>query len=432
MRMLKTLGCLLSLVCTQHVVTEAQQARGCSTIEWGAERTVREAVTGRPVYVETPSIVALSGSATLIGYPTYMWRSGSVFADSGATGINALQARSEGLIGITLRDDQAGEMVRLPAGTKNVMTVRAAQHDPRSVDVFWGTPDDASPATMAREIWHARLTGTHWGNADRVFVGRAFWNNSQISIDTMSGATVLAFPAYRTDGERQRSGIAEVEIGPSAVRQTWAYVGEPPAYVAMLAARTQSLSIAFIGGTAGPSSPMPYGVYIARSHPTGIWTKPELLVALGGDTPGWNLTTVSAGDTLHLFWSDQPGSARAPAELHHLRSSDGGQSWRTLAALDLPEPVGGVRAIGLAGDGVLVTTRHVKTGSLALVFWSHDRWSDVTPALSSSALSLPSLARISPTQVVLSWGVQASNALLMNNQPAPVLSLSIGNIKCAD
>ena len=315
----------------------AQGKRACTLGAWEPMQHLTT-MDHRPVYIETPSWSTTPSGTAVIGFPTYVWQTNRVFAMSGDDQLKrAVEERSAGVF---MRRDGRIKPIHLPLGVDDPAAMHAVDSGTGTIDVLWGTVPDSSfvgAGLAARRIMEAQTDGDAWSHPSPVIeLERIFWNNTQPAvIGTRSGIEV-AVPAYGREHDVWHSGIVMLVRGKQGWSHSWIETGLPPGYVALSVDSHNAGILAFIGGTASPKEPMPYGIYAARRRGDELsWDAPRSVLTLGArGLAGPPVLLRARNGTVHLVWADQPVAAReGPASIHHMISADAGTSWSPLPDL---------------------------------------------------------------------------------------------------
>ena len=433
---LHPIALLLAVCCALRAgVLSAQQA-GSACVAGGWTTPADVALpSGRLVYVEAPFPVRFAGGVMLLGSPTFVWRSATVFADTGQF-VPGGYISPDTLAGAIVRSGRDARLVGLPPHTTRMLSPRAVARPDGVLDVFWGASADsaAEMAISLTDLWHASYGPGGWSEPDHVLDGTSvYWNSGAPDVAMIRGRPVAAVPIVRRKAGLDSTGIAVVRRADSAWRTTLVLTGgSVPTSVAVDTTGDGTVELAFTGsmGSWGPRS-ISNGAFTVRSMDGGATWGPVQALMDGGGALVFAMQAASTTDgVLHLLWGVDSTATGGPRWLARAALANGTAVWRQEPRMPLDTVVYVLQTAPL-GDRVLLVARTSPAGTL--------RWSLLTgsPADSLNALrgpvaaSIPRVGAVDGGRVLLTWGVRRPNSYpLFPAFPAPVLVTSSFASRC--
>ncbi|HEX8724966.1 MAG TPA: sialidase family protein [Gemmatimonadaceae bacterium] len=414
----------------------AQQATtACRPGPWSAPWTLTMS-DGRPVYVDVPLPARSSAGLAFLGAPTFVWRTATVFADTGA-GAGSMIDPSR-LAGAVRASDGDTRLVQMPAGAVRMLAQRAVARRDGSLDVFWGESPDTSYHSLTRvpEVWFAPYGAGGWSAPERLLAfDEIGWNAAYPVVQSVAGEPVVAVPVRRTTPPSDTSGIMYLRRVADGWRRTLIpALGLPPADLALAAVSDRDLVLAFAGsGADSPGSVEPNGVFVVRSHDAGeTWSAPQRVAGFGAAALNWLRLVHTADGALHLIWNvdREMADGRHGRTIERAASRDAGDSWERAAAVPNDPFVEFFDAARLGGH-VLLVGRYHDDHAIAAAAIAGDgpvRWQ----RLSFDATDTPPrLAALAPDSLLLTWGTQRAGAYpLFPDMPAPLLEAATITLRC--
>ncbi len=391
---------------------------------------------GRPVYVDGARPVRFAGGLALLGVPTFVWSTPTVFADTGA-GARPMVDPSR-LAGVVRAPGGATELVSMPTGATRMLAVQAASRSDGALDVFWGESADTSYHALEQvpAVWHARFAGNGWSTPERVLAfDEIAWNAGYPVVRTIAGETALAVPVRQARRSGDTLGIVYLRRDHGAWRRAWIPAGPiPPTDLALTTTSDHTLVLAFVGSMLLPSGRLEAsGVFIVRSHDLGAtWSAPQSVADLGLAGVNWLRMVATRDGALHLVWSvhrTAPG-ARNARTIERASSRDGGATWRQGRAT-VNDPVVEFLAAARLGDSVFVVGRYHDGHQLTAAAVGDDgpiAWHQLP---FDAAETPPRLTPLGRDSLMLSWGTRRPGAYpLFPGLPAPLVETSTITTRC--
>lgn len=407
----------------------------CRAPSWSAARAL-SLPDGRPVYVEAPVPAPYAGGLALLGTPTLVWQTPTVFADTAALG--APLASPDSLAGVWVDGRGVARLVTRPPGARRFMAPRAVPRGDGTLDVFWGEAPDSvrAESRWVRSLWHARFGAAGW-SAPRQLLGSGIigWNNAYPVVASVGGQPWVIVPVWPMTNS-DTSGVVIVRRDASE----WAVVRLPdgpiaPLNVALTSLGDSRLVLAVLGRIrqrgAGRSR---NGVFTATSADGGhSWKAGPPLGDFGED--GTNaLQLVRTGDgRLHLFWEvDRLVDGHEHVEsVQRAVSADDGATWRVLPPMR-DEPFRDAYLATAHGDRVLLVAHGHADARLAVAEYAGDEPPRFVPLAFAPAEIAPRMGVLRGDTLVLVWGVRRQGVYpLFPSYPAPQLVLATAALACA-
>ena len=413
----------------------AQHTPACGPGVWSAPSQLR-LPDGRPVYVEEPIPVSLHHGLAMLGSPTFVWRSATIFADSSPAPVQPLDRRT--LAGVVLQPAGSVRLVRMPSGVERPLALRALPRGDGDLDVFWGETPDTSWRAEERvaELWHARYGARGWSVPERLLASqRIWWNATFPALLASAKAAVLAVPVRRAGTPADRTGILVLRRSAGDWHRVWIPAGQSPAtYLALVETASHGLVLAYIGSPRAPDEGAgEIGVLVSRSRDAGVtWTRPRSIVHSGVAGLNWLQLVATADGTLHAIWTaewrDGAGSTRRT--IGRAASRDGGVSWTVGAPVDNDANVEALSAVATGRGILLVGRRHVDRQLVAGIF-ADSGAPALRPLPFDAAATLPRLVAVGSDSMLLNWGIRRAGAYpAFPSLPAPALFTAAYTSRC--
>ena len=430
------LVCLVpAAVLSLHPAAAQQVDVRCHPSVWSAARTLTMP-DGRPVYVDAPVPARFSGGLALLGAPTFVWSTPTVFADTGA-GARSMIDPSR-LAGVVQGPDGGIRLVQMPTGATRMLAQRAVSRGDGSLDVFWGESPDTSYDAFSRvpEVWQARFGAAGWSVPQRVLAfDEIGWNAGYPVTGTIGGETVVAVPVRQTKAPGDTVGIMYLRREHGAWHRTLiATASPPPMDIALAATSARELVLAFVGSSVRPpQAAEPNGVFVVRSHDAGAtWSAPRAIAGFGIAGVNWLRLVETRNGDLHLIWSvDRTRAAGAHVRtIERASSPDGGASWQRGTANE-NDPFVEFFDAARFGDSVLLVGRSHDEHRLVVAAVAGDRPISWRPLPFDAAETLPRLTALGSDSLMLSWGSTRAGAYpLFPELPAPLLETATITTRC--
>jgi hypothetical protein len=400
----------------------------CAPLTWSSPRSITMA-GGEPIYVETPVPIRMRDDIVMLGNPSIIWRSATVFADTSRT--MQAQPSIDALAGASLRIGEFARPILRPLTAKRFLSPRAVLHGV-SLDVVWGESADTTAHSdlYVPELWHATFDGAHWSSPELVLrAHNIWWNNSSAAPALIDGELQLAVPADNMERTAEHAGVAYLRRLPEGWRTTWiSTLGPMPSSVG-LASTAANVVVAFVGGVIRRKGPSDMNdVFVARSVDGGATWSDIAVVNKLASLRAAGLQLVPAAATLHLIWVTE---GDAGGHVAHEHSDDSGVTWNQDPGIDLTEPLEALTAANHSA-GIFAIGRGERTGTLFSLRWPTASTAPVVSRLPfETAASVPEVAAIGSDTLMLVWGVQRSHAYpLFPTLPAPADLMSYLVARC--
>ncbi len=412
-----------------------RSGRRCRPYAWSAPRTLTMA-DGRPVYVDGARPVRFGDGLALLGVPTFVWSTPTVFADTGA-GAREMVDPSR-LAGVLRAPGRATDLVSMPTGATRMLAVHALSRGDGSLDVFWGESADTSSHALeqVQAVWHARFARNGWNTPERVLAFEEIaWNTGYPVVRTIAGAPALAVPVRQARLSGDTLGIMYLRRDHGAWRRAWIPAGPiPPTDLALATTSDHTLVLAFVGSMVLPSGRLEAsGVFIVRSHDLGVtWSPPRSVADLGLAGVNWLRMVAMRDGTLHLVWTVHrtAAGARPARTIERASSRDGGATWQPARAT-VNDPFVEFLAAARLHDSLFFAGRYHDGHQLAVSAVGDDgpiAWQRLP---FDAADTPPRLTPWGPDSLMLSWGTRRQGAYpLFPGLPAPLLETSTITTRC--
>jgi hypothetical protein len=391
---------------------------------------------GRPVYVEAPIPVRFSRGFVLLGTPTFVWQSPTVFADVAPAGRAAIAVQAPA--GVVVTPGPGADPVPMPPGVTHFLSPRAVTGGRGTLDVFWGESPDTSYRAQEHtpELWHARYAAAGWRPPERVLAFQEiWWNHTFPALQGTARAPIVAVPVRQSGARGDTVGILVLRRARGSWRRAWIPAGPlPPTFVVLSPVGPREIVLAFIGSRApAPGRVEANGVFVTRSRDGGAtWTSPQLIRAFGFAGVNWLQLVTTRDGALHLYWTvDRADGAPAPVRtIERAFSRDRGATWQSGPSISNDSSVEALVAAPL-GDGMVLVGR--RRGDRRLVAGSITDTGAVTLTLLpfEPAATLPRLGALGPDSLLLNWGARRANAYpRFPALRAPVLLTTLITTRC--
>jgi hypothetical protein len=369
------------------------------------------ASSGRPAYVETPSVVVTRAGTVLLGSPSLVWSSAHRFAPTMSDSADYIDAlsRNLGFVGFVTRADDAGSPIDPPVMGRPMYRPLAATTTDGSLHAAWiEQPRRASNDSV--ELWHAERRGTTWSVPQHLLsASRINWDVGRSALVTV-GTDVHIVTTFVQNGAG--GGIAYAR----RVRGVWSLTtslvdGLPSAVDAILTQR-DSLVIAYAAGDVKAKTRNGSHVFLARLAVTDTtWPTAKRIQWSGLASVGWPTLLQSPRNSRSIVLSyavTQRGMDGADS-IFAMTSPDGGATWGAPSGTRLPASVKLVRfAMDGQGSAHLVGTvtqrpPNKSAAFLAASYWGGE-WSAAEFLAFGQVASEPTFFRVGQDSLLLSWG----------------------------
>jgi hypothetical protein len=396
----------------------AQHVGGC--IDWSEPRALATS-GGNPVYVESPwPSTAPNGDTYLVSTPTIVWRSPSVFAD---TGWFDPRLSTDSIVGIRVDAKRAAHVIPRPPVPGQLIWPRAAfSHG--VAHVVWAMSNDSLARRIVQptSLWYAAFDGMRWSRPERIYAGRRLeWNETSAPVSFLQGELRLVVPAADSSLSADHQGVVYLARGADGHwRTSWISTRGPLPVFVSLSIRDRNLVVAFLGAVLYPGRLGELNsVFVARSTDDGAtWTMPHAIASLGNSHGADVAIAEGRGATLHLTWIQDSANATA---IVHLISSDAGVAWNREAPTLVVPSIEAASVAMLSGRLILVA-RRVAVDSLVAIDLSA-KTPQFTRLPFELASGMPRVGAVGLDSLPVVWSVDRPGTYPLAPQVTPLASV---------